>query len=340
MNKNIYTYFYALIVFILLGGVIGLYLRILRSNRELENRVRERTTELHNANIDLGESEARYRSIFEELPISLREEDFSEVKKMIDQLRQDGVINFQVYFDQHPEFVAECVHAVKVLNVNQITLELFKTDNKERLYEGLANTFTEESLASFGQQLAAFTNGETHFDCETIQQTVSGEKFWAGTRVSIAPGYEQSWAKVFVSIVDITHRKEAEAELANYQGHLEELVTARTTELIELQHELEQRVADRTKELAQVNLGLSAEIIERERLQDEVHRYTEELEQRVADRTRELSVLYDVTSVASNVLDLDELLSRLLGQSLLAIRRSAGMIHLVNESSSMLAVVY
>ena len=119
---------------------------------------------------------------------------------------------------------------VKVLNVNQITLELFKTDNKERLYEGLANTFTEESLASFGQQLAAFTKGETHFDCETIQQTVNGEKFWAGTRVSIAPGYEQSWAKVFVSIVDITHRKEAEAELANYQGHLEELVTARTTD--------------------------------------------------------------------------------------------------------------
>ena len=99
---------------------------------------------------------------------------------------------------------------------------------------------------------------------------------------------------------------------------------------------MEQRVADRTEELALLNLGLSAEIIERKRLQDEVHRYNEELEQRVADRTRELSVLYDVTSVASNVLDLDELLSRLLGQSLLAIRRSAGMIYLVNESSSML----
>ncbi len=88
MNKNIYIYFYALIVVILLIGVIGLYSRILQSNRELEIGVQERTAELHSANIELGESEARYRSIFEDSPISLREEDFSEVKKIIDQLHQ------------------------------------------------------------------------------------------------------------------------------------------------------------------------------------------------------------------------------------------------------------
>jgi len=336
LNTNIYTYFYGLIVFILLIGVTGLYSRILQSNRELEMRVQERTAELHSANIDLGESEARYRSIFEDSPISLREEDFSEVKKIIDQLHRAGVKDFQTYFDQHPDTVAECMRVVKVLNVNQNTLELFRTDNKERLYAGLNDIFTEESLETFGQQLAVFAQGETHFDCETIQQTVTGEKIWAGTRVSIAPGYEESWAKVLVSIVDITDRKGTEAELANYRGHLEELVTARTTELIALQHDLEQRVAERTEELAQVNIGLNAEIIERKRLQEEVNRYTEELEQRVADRTRDLSVLYDVTAVASNVLDLDELLYRLLGQSLVAMRRKAGIIHLFDESGSTL----
>jgi PAS domain-containing protein len=193
--------------------------------------------------MELGESEARYRSIFEDSPISLREEDFSGAKKIVDQLRLAGVEDFRAHFYQHPETVAECVRVVKVLNVNQNTLELFKTDHKERLYQGLTDIFTEESLASFGQQLAAFAEGKNHFDCETIQQTVTGERLWAGTRVSIAPGYEDSWAKVFVSILDITNRKGTEAELANYREHLEELVTARTTELITLQHDLEQRVA-------------------------------------------------------------------------------------------------
>ncbi len=279
LNKNIFTYFYALIVLILIAGILGLYSRILQSNRRLEIGVQERTAELHQANIELGESEARYRSIFEDSPISLREEDFSEVKKIIDRLRRTGVQNFRVYFDQHPETIAECVQAVRVLNVNQITLELFKTNDKERLYQGLTDIFTEESLASFGQQLAAFAEGEIHFDCETIQQTVTGEKLWAGTRVSIAPGYEQTWAKVFVSIVDVTNRKQTEAELANYR---------------------------------------------------------ERLEERVADRTRDLSVLYDVTAVASNVMDPDELLSLLLEQSLSAMRRKAGIIHLLDETGSTL----
>jgi len=332
LNKNIYTYFYALFVIILLIGVIGLYSRILQSNRELEIGVQERTAELHEANIELGESEARYRSIFEDSPISLREEDFSEVKKIVDQLHRSGVTDFSAHFAQHPEIVAECVRAVKVLNVNQNTLELFGTDHKERLYRGLADIFTEESLVTFGQQLTAFAEGETHYDCETIQQTVTGEKLWAGTRVSIAPGYEESWAKVFISIMDFTNRKKTEAELANYRENLEDLVTARTRELKALQLDLEQRVAERTEELAQVNIGLNAEIVERERLQEKVNRYTEELEQRVADRTRDLSVLYDVTAVASNVLDLDEILSHMLEQSLSAMQRRAGAIHLLEGS--------
>ena len=54
LNKNIYIYFYALILVVLLVGVFGLYWRILRSNRELEMGVERRTAELHNANIELG----------------------------------------------------------------------------------------------------------------------------------------------------------------------------------------------------------------------------------------------------------------------------------------------
>jgi PAS domain S-box-containing protein len=317
-------------------GVFWLYRRILQAKNELEIRVQKRTVELHDANIELGESEARYRSIFEDSPISLREEDFSAVKQIIDDLRLAGVKEFRTYFANNPETLAECVRVVKVLNVNQNTLELFKTENKEMLYEGLTNIFTEESLASFGEQLIAFIEGETHFECETVQQTLTGEKLWAGTSVSIAPGYEETWAKVFVSILDITNRKRTEQELKNYREHLEELVTARTTELVALQHKLEQRVEERTEELAQVNIGLNAEITERKRLQEQVQRYTEELEQRVADRTRELSVLYDVTAVASNVLDLDELLSRSMERSLTAMRRKAGVIHLLDETESKL----
>ena len=327
-SKTIYVYFYVLVLLTLLIGVVWLYRHILQTNRELEMRVQKRTAELHQANVELRESEARYRSIFEDSPICLREEDFSAVKQIVDDLQLNGATDFGDYLTRHPQTMVNCVRAVKVLNVNQNTLELFQADHKEMLYEGLNSVFTEESLASFQQQLIAFAAGKTHFECETVQQTLQGEKFWAGTSVSIAPGYEQSWGKVIVSILDITNRKNTEEELNNYREHLEELVTARTTELLALQHQLEQRVEERTEELAQVNKGLNIEITERRRLQEEVQRYNKILEQRIADRTRELSVLYDVTAVAGNVLDLDELLSCTLERALTAMRCETGAIYL------------
>lgn len=338
LNKNIYIYFYAFIVDILLSGVVWLYWRILQSNRELEMRVDMRTAELHRTNIELSESEARYRGIFEDSPIALREEDFSGVKEIIDVIRSQGVRDILAYLEENPELLARCVQAVRVLNVNQNTLELYQADNKDRLYRGLKDMFLEESLVSFRQQIVEFAKGKTRFDCETVQQTFTGKKLWVATSISIAPGYEQTWEKAFVSIQDITRRKETERELESYRDHLEELVDERTKALMDLQHDLEQRVIQRTEELAQVNIGLNAEIEKRKDLQEEVQRYARELEQRVADRTRELSILYEVTAVASNVMDLDVLLSRLLERSLSAMRMRAGMIQLSDALGSDLQV--
>lgn len=46
--------------------------------------------------------EAGCRSLFENCPISLWEEDFSGVKDYIDRLRKNGVTDFSAYFTEHP----------------------------------------------------------------------------------------------------------------------------------------------------------------------------------------------------------------------------------------------
>jgi signal transduction histidine kinase len=56
------------------------------------------------------------------------------------------------------------------------------------------------------------------------------------------------------------------------------------------------------------------------------------LEQRVRDRTRELSVLYRVTAIASESLDLSAGLGRSLEEMLSAVESSAGAIHLLDET--------
>ena len=50
----------------------------------------------------LRASEKRYRTLFEDSPISLWEEDFSEVKSYFDRLQASGIEDLGQYFQHHP----------------------------------------------------------------------------------------------------------------------------------------------------------------------------------------------------------------------------------------------
>jgi PAS domain-containing protein len=87
---------------------------------------------------ELHHSEARFKILFENSPISLWEEDYSQVKVYFDHLRSTGVTDFQDYFDKHPEAVKKCASLVKVLDVNRATLDLMQVEDKSELLGGLS----------------------------------------------------------------------------------------------------------------------------------------------------------------------------------------------------------
>jgi PAS domain S-box-containing protein len=221
----------------------------------------------------LGESETRYRALFEDSPISLWEEDFSLVKQQIDALGTAGISDFRAYFEGHPEEVVCCAHATKIVAVNRATLKLFKADSQEQLLEGLGTIFSEESFDIFRVELITLASGGTQFESEAIQKNLAGEKFDTIVRLSLAPGYESNWGKVFVSVSDITERKQAEEELYVKTSELEEEITER------------QMAQESLQEKA---LLLEDEIEKRQKVQDELEQLNDELEQRVNQRTAEL----------------------------------------------------
>jgi len=178
-----------------------------RVNAELELRVAART-------LALSSSEARFRGLFEHAPISIWEEDFSAVRQSIDDLRAAGIVDFSAYFDEHPEEVAASATRVKIVDVNRATLAMYRAESKEQLLADLSRVLGPESLIPFKQELLALARGETSFEKETINYTLRGERRVISLRLTVAPGYEQTWAKVFVGISDITERRKAEAALA------------------------------------------------------------------------------------------------------------------------------
>ena len=172
----------------------------------------------------LRESQAEYKSLFEDSPMPLWLQDQSEVKKSLDRLKNSGITDFEAYFQSHPEVVKELLNKVKIVDINQATSELYEAPNKEAYQEGLARLFTEESFDSFRKQLIAMAEGSTKFQNEYTILTFSGDKKRISLTWSVAPGYEKSFSRVFVSTIDITERKKMEDELKRYSTQLEQLV--------------------------------------------------------------------------------------------------------------------
>ncbi|MHA1226947.1 MAG: PAS domain S-box protein [Candidatus Hodarchaeales archaeon] len=206
---------------------------ILSENREFEGTlcVLIDITERKKAEIALQESEKHYRSLFDDSPISLWEEDFSEVKNYIESLRRSGVKDFKAYFEKRPEEVVKCVRMVKILDVNKATLELYKANNKEQLLANLEKLFTEKEYNIFREQLVALSEAKKRFKAETINQTLEGDEIYIIIRISVVPGYEKTLSRVLVAIEDITERKKIEIKLAKAKNSLEDRVIKRTKEL-------------------------------------------------------------------------------------------------------------
>ena len=180
--------------------------QVRRLATELEQRVQERTAQL-------AQSEARYRTIFETVPISIGEEDWSGVQRLLRELRGQGVTDASSYFAARPDFVHDCLSAVKLRRLNQKGLALHDARSQETDLPNLPAFYPRpEDLSQFVGELEAMWSGQRLLTAKRALPSVAGRPLSLMLSMSL-PGLDDDDGTALVCLVDISEIDRLNAEL-------------------------------------------------------------------------------------------------------------------------------
>ncbi|MGA7972930.1 MAG: sensor domain-containing diguanylate cyclase [Pseudolabrys sp.] len=179
----------------------------------------EDVTDREQARRQLIGSENYARGLFDHSPVSLWVEDFSGVKRLVDDVRMRGVTDLRVFTEVHEEFVQRCINEIRIIDVNQHTLDLFGAPNKETLLRSLPEVMRDEMEPCFREQLIDLWEGKLFQQREVINYTLDGNKLNLLLQFTVFPDREHDWSLVQVALTDITARKKAEAYLEYLGSH-------------------------------------------------------------------------------------------------------------------------
>jgi diguanylate cyclase (GGDEF)-like protein len=166
------------------------------------------------------EANRRYaEGVFIHSPVSLWIEDFSHVKRLMEDIRFRGISDLRTFTDVHPEFVHQCMSEIRVIDVNQATLDLFQAPDRNALLMQIGDVFRDEMEKSFREQLIELWNGNLFHHREVVNYALDGSERHVLLQFSVFPGHEEDWSLVQVALTDITARKRAEAYLEYLGKH-------------------------------------------------------------------------------------------------------------------------
>lgn len=182
----------------------------------------------------LMKSEENYRILFENNPISLWEEDYSEIKKLIDDKKREGISDFRRYIKDNPKFVDLCDSKYKITNINKATLKLFKVKTKDEIYKNPARFFSEKSKNIFKKLLIVLSENVKYFDAETIMLDANRKRINILINLFVFNNYK----KVIVTMTDITHLKDIEKQYIKAKKQADQANVLKSQFLANMSHEI------------------------------------------------------------------------------------------------------
>lgn len=174
----------------------------------------------------IKKQENHFQSLFEESPLPLREEDFSEVKLLLEKndLMDKDINSVKRFLEINPKIIEEAYSLIKLINANKACLNLYKVQTIKDLLITVSTLFNQKAKEDFAEQLIAITQRKKNYEIDTVIKNSDNELRNIDLRWNVIRGYEKSLERIIVSKEDITEKKRNEKIIRKSQQRIESLI--------------------------------------------------------------------------------------------------------------------
>jgi len=168
---------------------------------------------------ELQVSEERFRRLFQDSPVALWLQDFSDKKQWVLDMQNKSGKDIREFLKEHPEEFFTMSKLGKIISLNAASLFLFHAKDKADLQPNLGSIVSDESRKEQINTICSLLDGKTTLEKEMVYKNLEGKKLYVIAKLTVLPGSEESWDRILFSNVDITERKLAEERLTYISLH-------------------------------------------------------------------------------------------------------------------------
>jgi PAS domain S-box-containing protein len=167
----------------------------------------------------------RYESLFNAMPASFWELDFTGVGLVLKAWAAAGIDDLHAHLAGSKEAVRELMRATRIIDFNDKSQVLFGRGDRDELFGDLNAYWPDESLHVFAASVLAAVKRQPSYSAECVFTALSGRRFDALFTVSMPPAQLER-RQLLIGIVDISDVRRAMAELEASERRYRELFDA------------------------------------------------------------------------------------------------------------------
>ena len=164
----------------------------------------------------LEQSERKYRSLVQYMPIALVQIEVRDLLGDFARLHREGVDDLAAYIDANPEFLKHAMRVIRVEQGNELCCQLFGAKDSDDL-SGPVDRFFKVSPETLKWSLAARYSGAESFITETRLSTLDGRILDLLYTSAFSPELSELGVGL-VGMIDISDRLTAERRLQQIQA--------------------------------------------------------------------------------------------------------------------------